>query len=427
MTDSASHARRVNRAALILSAVATVIILVSTLTPYKPDQPLPTRVCLFCGPVGGLDFTNNVLLFAPLGAGLALLGLRRSRALLAGFLLSLTIELLQYRVIPGRYATVGDVVWNTFGVGVGFFVAVHARWWLAPRGKRATVIAVVAAVAWLGQLILTTWGLRPAPGTTNWVAMSRRGPPSFAPYDGALLQWVLNGDSAPAALLPGPEPIRYRNRARITAVDARFTASSTRPDRVASIMEMRDWYNQGFLLGRDDDDLVVRSRQNAGRLRLRQLTLKIPSLFSRGRAGDTVFDAHLRHTARSMHLRIDGMAPREVVVELAPTMGWVLFSPLELPAGRHDHLYSGAWVLGWITLLAYFVLRSQDGTRRIAPALALGAPIVAGLVAVPLIAGSAFPNAWEWLGAVCGVALGGAFVRLSRGIETRDVASDAGA
>src|SRR6476469_6153260 len=73
----------------------------ATLLPEPGQAPGP-HFCLFCGTYGGVDATLNLALFAPLGAGLALLGLRSRRGILGMLALSASIELAQLLIIPGR-------------------------------------------------------------------------------------------------------------------------------------------------------------------------------------------------------------------------------------------------------------------------------------------------------------------------------------
>ncbi|MFF3064567.1 VanZ family protein [Oerskovia sp. NPDC057915] len=80
---------------------------------------------------GFLEAASNVVMFVPFGVlGLLVLSGARpavplgravSLVVLAGFVLSLAIEVSQL-VIPGRYSTVQDVVMNTTGAVVGAVV-----------------------------------------------------------------------------------------------------------------------------------------------------------------------------------------------------------------------------------------------------------------------------------------------------------------
>lgn len=78
-----------------------------------------------------IDIAGNVVVFAPLGAAVALaLGnhpakLRLLGGILAGALLSVVIELVQLS-LPSRVSAVGDWALNTVGAAIGAALAVFA-------------------------------------------------------------------------------------------------------------------------------------------------------------------------------------------------------------------------------------------------------------------------------------------------------------
>src|SRR5690606_36985509 len=145
---------------VVLGALA---IAAATLTPVPGSMGGGTsRICLICHDRGMADFVSNIILFAPLGLGLALLGRRWYFALAVGALCSLTVESLQLDVIAGRDANFGDLVANSLGAVTGWFFGVTRSWW-RPTPDRATTraigVTVAGSVLLLGALVL----LRPAP------------------------------------------------------------------------------------------------------------------------------------------------------------------------------------------------------------------------------------------------------------------------
>lgn len=72
-----------------------------------------------------VEFSANIALFVPVGLlGVILVGARRWwLAILAGFLASFCIELGQLLFLPARFATVNDVIANTFGAVLGTVLA----------------------------------------------------------------------------------------------------------------------------------------------------------------------------------------------------------------------------------------------------------------------------------------------------------------
>jgi glycopeptide antibiotics resistance protein len=83
---------------------------------------------------------GNTVLFAPLGAGLALLTYRRPRArvgFLGGAIAGVVVECLQWMLGTGRISSIDDVLLATLGSGLGFlvsrrYVTVHPRSWSGP-------------------------------------------------------------------------------------------------------------------------------------------------------------------------------------------------------------------------------------------------------------------------------------------------------
>jgi VanZ family protein len=91
-----------------------------------------------------VDVFLNLLLFAPLGAGLRLAGWRWRSVVAAAALVSFTVELLQFTVVTGRDASLSDLVTNTTGAAVA--AALAARW-------RAIVLPAPRAAARLFALL----------------------------------------------------------------------------------------------------------------------------------------------------------------------------------------------------------------------------------------------------------------------------------
>ena len=98
-----------------------VVVGLITITPAADSQSFASPVCLICGSHGLADAVLNVLLFAPLGAGLVASGTPLRYAVITAFVTSLTIELAQV-AIPVRYANLGDVLWNSVGALLGILI-----------------------------------------------------------------------------------------------------------------------------------------------------------------------------------------------------------------------------------------------------------------------------------------------------------------
>lgn len=134
--------RRLRVAAIAVLAGYSVFVAVIGLWPSPVDRPLDPalfRVLVALKGIGirpgdaynAIEFTANVAFFViPAMLLVFLVGRRRWWiAPVVGLLCSIAIELTQFLLLPGRFATVGDVIANTLGslVGCGIGVLVLSR------------------------------------------------------------------------------------------------------------------------------------------------------------------------------------------------------------------------------------------------------------------------------------------------------------
>lgn len=128
---------------LTLAALSAYLFVILALTlAYKHPQYRPVSERLSLTPFqsvvrdvsrGGramwVNIVGNVVVFAPLGAGIAGLGGARARlrhAALAGFLLSAAIETAQFQT-GRRFSDIDDVILNTLGAVLGFVAFAATR------------------------------------------------------------------------------------------------------------------------------------------------------------------------------------------------------------------------------------------------------------------------------------------------------------
>ena len=147
------------RGSFAVGAFGAALVLLSTLWPsHGSTASGGPFFCLLCGTRGLADAILNLILFIPFGAGVALLK-GTVWGLASSALLSSCVEAAQ-TVIPGRFPTLGDVVFNTLGGGLGVLLVRASRRPLRSRlsesMKVRTLAALLAPVGFLGTAILST-------------------------------------------------------------------------------------------------------------------------------------------------------------------------------------------------------------------------------------------------------------------------------
>ena len=149
----------------VLALLGAAAILRLTLVPDPSQAPFAALTpfsCLVCGEHGGADVLLNLLLFAPMAAGLRLFGWSWRRCVAACAALSMTVELLQFTALPGRDASLSDLLTNTAGGAMGAWVGGRLVQVLLPDELLARRLLLGGIAFWLGAI-----GFRPsrcAPG-----------------------------------------------------------------------------------------------------------------------------------------------------------------------------------------------------------------------------------------------------------------------
>jgi hypothetical protein len=361
----ASEPERTRRRGLWIAIPATGVILALTLAPASADHVLELprgRLCLFCGEFGLANLLRNVLLFAPLGAGLALVFRGNLRAWLPALGLTLFVELAQIW-IPGRNALPVDVAANALGAaaGIAFIRSLQRpRWW--------------SRVAWCSLSFLALAGSAAA------FQLAPPSPPHFvqlAPaiwhvdaYPGTVRSARLAGEP----LQPGrhPDPVRLQEKLFSGApLEVEFEKASPEAEPGALVSIYTAGRRELFVLGVGGDEMRVRFPYRASRIGLHRPDLRLRDALASAEAGETV-----RVVCRMSPG--DGRDPD--VCGLRPTLaeGWaLLLFPTRLPT----HLIR---VAGWIWLFGLGVLPGLFAGSA-GGAAALGAALMGFGAAAPIM------------------------------------------
>lgn len=278
---------RPRRWARIIGWSWALFLLLATLTSLPVGDTAPPvgfATCLICGERGAADAILNIFLFVPLGLVVgARLGLLRAFALGAG--LSAMIEVAQ-TFLSGRYATLGDVLWNATGalVGVVLYRALAARAeGSAPREPAATMLPILTGLV----VLIGGWLLGSAPtDEAYWGQWT----PDFGTgtrYPGAVLDARFNAHPFPSARLPASW-----SGADMLRTDWTLEGSVLKegvPRSYTSVLSIYDGQQREILyLGAFREHLVLRERMRAQDLRLDRPQLLAADVLSPVGVGDTM-------------------------------------------------------------------------------------------------------------------------------------------
>ena len=111
------------RRLLRAGALAASLALVFSVTLNRGDEPNHVALAPWATQqLNAVNIVGNIALFALPSALLWSFGWSLRRTVVAGFVLSVGIELLQL-AIPGRTTATADVLCNTFGAAAGWVLA----------------------------------------------------------------------------------------------------------------------------------------------------------------------------------------------------------------------------------------------------------------------------------------------------------------
>jgi len=390
----------------LLACAGLLFIAGTTLVPI-PQQELAARLtpwwCLVCGDHGGQDVINNVLLFIPFALGLRLAGLPSRAVVVTGGLLSLSVELLQWGVVPGRDASLSDVLTNTLGSAVGAMVASHRGQLLRPSRSTGIRLASCWAALWLivqlgSALLLQPWA--PAGELRGLWARRVFGHPRF---DGQVLSATLSGVPIPADSQPvTPEMAQQVQSGRF---NLQLRLRSAQSGKWSSVVEVLGPRGSVVAVEANRGDLAFQPPMRSSLFRLGRPALRIPGALDSPAGTELTVLALDQRSALQAEWTSNGSS-HLVRQALGPSLGWSLLAPFRYTYGRETSLLTIAWLTAWLLPLGYW-------TRHVSgrPFLRWGAALLLvalGLGLVPLLTGYSPAPISEWLGALLGLAAGAA-------------------
>lgn len=346
--------------------MAALLIATVTLFPSPRTEPAAFIACIACGDAWLADVILNVALFLPLGATLAAMGLAPRRAVITAALFSAAIELAQLW-IPGRDASLGDVLSNTLGGWVGVALFTTSIRWMHPGERAARRLAVGWTVAALTIAWLTMLALQPSYPPSVYYGAWTPDLGHLEWYRGRVLAAHIGGLSVSPGRAAHSDSWRMRLQARDPIV-VRATAGPPVSDLGALFGIFDDAQREIMLVGPDRNDLVYRFRSWGSALGLDARAYRARALLRDIRAGDSL-RVVVTHQDGDVCFSVN--ARRACVSSPGPEAGWSL-----LYSGDHLPVWLVAVLnAAWLAALAVPVGFWTPGTRTLA---ALGATLVLG-------------------------------------------------
>ncbi len=415
----------------IIAGISIALICVATLTPEAGAPPGgPTPSCeRWCDSPLVADFIRNIILFAPMGFGLRLAGVRALRAILAGTLLSATVETLQIRVIAGRDASVLDWISNTLGTMSGVVLAARLRLLLLPLPRQAFRLTILALFLWVAALSLGAWGIQPAaPEFSYW---GQRVPRlrQYPPFRGELISARVDEIEMPSARLAEDDGIRRSlgtGQLRVEAI-VRPGLPSPKAEIAPIVRVVDEKQREILLLGRGGQELVLRYRLRATSAHLETPAFALAGVFDSGAAlnqGEaepaeslyaTLDAGRLTLTARGRH------GIRQQTFELTAASAWSFLLPWEYWYGGNAAGLSLFWLAVLLVPAGYWGARTIKEPRTRSKALALAVIVVPTTVAVlPRVFELAPATAAQFIAAFSGIIAGAILAALLARGEVHD-------
>ncbi len=390
-----------------MSCLLVVGLLVATLRPMRGSPQPPPGVCLICGQTGGADFLANVVAFVPLGIALALALGTPGRAAVPILAFSLLIEALQWRVVPGRDASVGDLVANAAGGLIGALAAAHLWRLLRPDPGRARSLIAGWTVLVAAVIMASLWMLTPSVVKLRYWSYWSAGQRGHERFDGRVLGVSLFGTDVPdhARVEPDSMPIAYRQG----EVELKLSLTGPYPTRSwAEAYRLANPLGQRANIAVRRDQLVFRPPLNAATWRFWSPTARF-----RGALDQETGRTELRLRAGRGIVTLESSAgeSRKARAILHAADAWkFVISDVTVPdSGRL--LLTAAWFLVIFGPLGFWA-----ATRGNVAVGMAAAGVVAGIAFLvgPVIFRLAGAPLWTWGGALLatltGLATGHVFI-----------------
>lgn len=411
MKRSVAPTPHLRRAGLVVTILSLLAIGFATLVP-QAGIASESHLCLVCGSLGGVSALLNILLFVPLGIGLALSGIAPRRAIIFMCALSVSIETAQLLVVSGRNATIGDVLTNTLGGALGFAFARNFFTLLRPPPRTALVLTIGWSAFWLAIQAVFSFGFTPALPRSQYYGQIARCLGDANPFTGQVL-------SARIADVVVPDT-RFSNSSKVRELllgGATLTIALSPPvsaDPVTPIVRIADGSEREILdLAQDVTDMFYGVRTGAAALRLRPPLFVLPGVFATGQL--TALTVSASYSAREVWMDARSSANHSRRIPISTSLGWTMLLPFQwfIEGTGAELAVSAIWTACLLLPFGYWAswivqIRGRRAMTRTAMFAVPGAFafLYVGLVVVPRGFGLSAAPLHDWFGAFTGIVAG---------------------
>jgi hypothetical protein len=419
MQSSVASTPHVRRLGVVITIASIAAIGFATLLPDS-DRAFTSHLCLICGSRGGVDAVLNVLLFVPLGFGLALAGARAVPALPAICVASVVIESAQLFFISGRYASIGDVLTNTLGGVLGFALVRYASILLRPPPRLALTFSIGWCVVWLATQTISSFGFAPTFPESVYHGQIARRLGSFELFRGRVLSANIADIVIPDNRFEDSRRVRFL-LSRGATVGA-TVAGAGQTSGIAPIVRVADADQREIvLLAQDGEKLLFEVRTGAALLRLRAPLFALSGVFPLGAGGGRLTPVDTlrlsgRYLANDIRMNADrGSARNESRISVSAALGWTLVLPFQwfIEGTLAEWLLGWTWTASLLIPLGYWAANTINPwqVRSLAgkPAfivLTVLAVLTTGLVLLPRAFGLSAAPLVDWSAAITGLIVG---------------------
>lgn len=429
MDISVAAAPHLRTAGLLLAIASLIVIAFATLLPQPPGV-VESHFCVICGSFGSVDAVLNVVLFVPLGIGLALYGLRARNSVVASCVLSAAIEITQFLLIPGRDSTLGDVITNTVGGAIGFMIARYAPVWLRPLPRTANKLAAAFAALWLSLQAISSFSFLVSLPSSQYYGQFARALGHFAVFSGVVLGAQIGDAKIANTRLDNSAEVR--EELLHGAEVATTVVPAAPPNGIAPIVRVVDSRGSEIaLIAQEGRDYLFGIRTGAAALRLRQPYFVLSRVFRGVESGGLAMDDTLALTANYDSQNASLGAQREHArygrrIVVTSSLGWVMLMPFQWAIGGTptETAISMLWI-AFLLLPAAYWASTAASSRSSARGSILGFAalsslvLFAGLVVIPHVFEIRAAPVRDWIAAMTAIAVGVCLALLLPGVPSR--------